>query len=178
MKAFYHFTCLVLLLTAYSAHAAVVEYNLTSLGDNSYQYDYTISNDGSLGPGVDIKWFAILFDPALYDENTLTIATPEPLNSDWDQLILGSGLLIPAAYDVFARSSGIVEGTPLAGFAVQFDWLGAGLPGSQAFEVYDGITGDLIDQGATVVPLPGALVLFLTAFLGIGALNGKRRLIA
>lgn len=183
MKALCNLTFLLLLLAAHSAKATVVEYNLTSLGGNSYKYDYMVSNDGSLGPGVDIEWFAILFNPALYDEASLTIVTPDPPASDWDQLILGSGLLVSAAYDVFALSAGIAEGTSVLGFAVQFDWLGLGTPGSQPFEVYDADTSDLIYQGTTVttsistVPTPGTLLLLLPSVLGLWSFKGKRRLI-
>jgi hypothetical protein len=180
MKAFYNIAFLLLLLVTHSAKASIIDYRLTALGGNSYQYDYIVTNDGSLGPGVEIEWFAIQFDPALYDQSSLTIVTPEPLASDWDQLILGSGLLVPATYDVLTFSSGIAEGSSVAGFAVQFNWLGAGLPGSQSFEVYDPATNDLIEQGittTTVVPIPSAFVMFLTSLLGIGSFNVKRRLI-
>ncbi len=174
MKALNSLALLLLLSVTSAVNASVVQYSLTSLGGNSYQYEYTVSNDGSLGG--DIEWFALQFDPSLYDETSLTIVTPEPLNSEWDQLILGSGLLIPAAYDVFAVSNGIAQGTSQTGFAVQFAWLGAGLPGSQTFEIYDPVSNDLIDSGTTVVPVPGAFMLFLSALFGMGLFNVKRRI--
>ncbi len=177
MKAISNLTVLLLLCAAIPAQASIVQYSLTALGGNTYQYDYSVTNDGSLGAGVAIEAFAVQFDPALYDENSLTIVTPEPLALDWDQLILGSGLLVPAAFDVLALSNGIAVGTSVSGFAVQFNWLGLGTPGAQTFEVYDVASGDLIEQGSTVVPLPSALVLFLTSLLGMGCLNVKRRLI-
>ena len=184
MKALYNLTFLLLLLTAHPVKSALVEYNLTSLGGSSYQYDYTVSNDGSLGLGVDIEWFAILFDPSIYNEASLTIVTPDPPASDWDQLILGSGLLVPAAYDVFALSAGIAQGDSVFGFAVQFDWLGLGTPGSQSFEVYDATTFDLIYQGSTTtatttstVPTPSTLLLLLLSVLGLWLFKVKRRLI-
>ena len=177
MKTLCQLTCLLVLFAAQSAKAVTVEYNLAALGGNSFQYEYTVTNDGSLGAGVAIEWFAVLFDPALYDETSLTIVTPEPLNTDWDQIILSSGLLIPAAYDAFALTSSIAEGESVTGFSVIFDWLGAGLPGSQAFEIYDATTNDLIYEGMTVVPLPGAFILLLTSLFSMGALNVKRRLI-
>jgi hypothetical protein len=136
MKARHLLLSLWLLLLANPAKAIIIDYDLTSLGGNSYQYDYTVTNDDPLGAGVAIDWFAILFDPASYEENSLAIVTPDPLASEWDELILGSGVDVPAAYDVFAPAGGIAVGASVSGFAVQFDWLGAGLPGVQDVEVY------------------------------------------
>ena len=172
MKARHLLLSLWLLLLANPA-TAIIDYDLKSLGGNSYQYDYTVTNDGSLGADVTIDWFAILFDPGLYEENSLTIVTPEPPAADWYEDILGSGLLIPAAYDVLADvlawNSGIAVGESVSGFAVQFTWLGTGMPGAQPFEIYD---PDNIDvplatgrtrAAGTSVPEPGTLALL---FLG------------
>lgn len=171
MKARHLLLSLWLLLLANPATAIIIDYDLTSLGGNSYQYDYTVTNDGSLGAGVALEWFAILFDPALYDEFSLSIVTPDPPASEWDELILGSGVGVPAAYDVFALAGGIAVGASVSGFAVQFDWLGAGLPGVQDVEVYrfeDGDSISLVETGTTrpeslTIPEPSTLALL---FLG------------
>jgi hypothetical protein len=49
MNAFYNLVFLLLLLAVHSAKASVVKFNRTFLGGNSYQYDSTVRNDGSLG---------------------------------------------------------------------------------------------------------------------------------
>jgi hypothetical protein len=166
MKARHLLISLWLLLLANPAKAIIIDYDLTNLGRNNYQYDYTVTNDGSLGEDVVIDWFAILFDPDFYEESSLTIVTPDPPASDWDGTILGSGLLVPAAYDVLALTSGIAVGESVPGFAVQFNWLGIGKPGTQVFEVYDS-DGDVIRTGmtrsVTTVPEPSTLALL---FLG------------
>jgi hypothetical protein len=169
-----HLTLLLslwLLLLANPAKAIIIDYDLTSLGGNSYRYDYTVTNDDLLGAGVAIDWFAILFDPVFYDENSLAIVTQDPPASDWDELILASGVSVPAAYDVFALAGGIAVGASVSGFAVQFNWLGAGLPGVQDVEVYrfeDDDSISLLETGTTrpvslTVPEPGTLALL---FLG------------
>lgn len=144
------------------AEASVIQYQLTPLGGDHYRYDYTVNNDGSVGPDVKIEGFSIQFDQNLYAEESLSILSPEPLA--WLGFILSSGLLVPAAYDTSAllNEYGVAPGDSLSGFAVEFNWLGAGLPGAQAFEIYDPNSLDVISSGlTTLVPLPGALYLFL-----------------
>lgn len=157
------------LFAAVPAVANTITFNLQNLGSNTFRYTYTVSNDGTLGPGVSIRLFDILFDPALYDETSLTIVTPGPLNSQWSQQILLSVPGVPAAYDAYAISLGIPSGQSVTGFAVEFTWLGgpAG-PGVQPFEIYDPNTFALLESGTTsanaaAVPEPSSLAL-----LGIG----------
>ena len=151
-----------------SAHAIAIQYDITSLGSSNYRYDYTVTNDGSLGSGFPVSLFDIYFDPALYLESSLSIATPGLLASSWDQSILSSGLLIPAAYDAYALNGGIADGSFASGFAVEFTWLGLGaLPGSQAFDVYDPTSFAVLESGSTTalaIPAPDTLAL-----IGIGA---------
>jgi hypothetical protein len=173
MKARHLLLSLWLLLLANPATAIIIDYDLTSLGGiggNSYRYDYTVTNtnDGSLGSGVAIEGFTIFFDPVFYDENSLTIVTPDPPASDWNEVILGSGLLVDAAYDVFAVAGGVAPGDFVSGFAVEFTWLGTGMPGAQPFEIYDPVTFEILVTGSTrvagtSVPEPGTLALL---FLG------------
>lgn len=172
---------LAFLLVAQTASAITIHYDLTALGGNDYRYEYTVTNDGSLGAGAALEWFAILFDPTLYDETTLTIVTADPPASDWDELILGSGLLIDAAYDVFALAGGIADGGSVAGFAVEFTWLGTGAPGAQSFEIYDPVSFDVIQTGSTrttvsAVPEPGILaLLFISVMAAVAVMRRKRQ---
>jgi hypothetical protein len=57
-------------------------------------------------------------------------------------------------------------------FTINFIWLGAGKPGSQPFEIYsldsNGNIAATLETGQTstsVIPVPGALVLFASGLL-------------
>ena len=130
------------------ASTVSMTYELTPLGGNVYRYDYSVDNNGSLGAGVPIELFDIFFNPALYDEASLTVATPSPLSTQWSETFLGSLPGIPAAYDALALSGGIPDGSTVSGFAVQFTWLGNGTPGSQPFSIYSA-NFDLLQNGTT-----------------------------
>jgi hypothetical protein len=163
-----------LLASASVSHASVINYSLTSLGGISYRYDYTVTNDGSITPTIAL--FDISFDPALYDESSLTNLSTTP---GWDIFILGSGIGIPAAFDASTVGPGIGVSESLGGFAVSFNWLGGGTPGIQEFQIYDGSTFDLLGEGvsvlassSTAVPEPGTFALL---GLGLLALAFKRR---
>jgi hypothetical protein len=142
---------LPLLLLAKSAAAIVVEYDVTSLGGDSFRFDYTVTNDGSLGAGVALGLFDILFDPGLYDESSLTIVTPGPPALDWDEIILASGVSVPAPCEAFALAGGIPDGDTASGFAVEFMGLGpAGtLPGDQDFEIFGSNTFAFLETGVS-----------------------------
>jgi hypothetical protein len=151
--------------------AAVINYEASNLGGDTWRYDYTVTNDGSTTALVGL--WDILFDTASYAESSLSIVSSPALAAAWDERILGSGLLIPAAYDVAAISGGIATGQSRDGFAVQFRWLGAGTPGPQPFQIFDPNTFGLLGSGTTaVVPLPATIWLLAT---GVAALAGRRR---
>lgn len=148
------------------AWGSLITYNLVDLGGSQYRYDYTVTNDGSLPGSAAIELFDIAFDPALYDESSLNIVSASGLAPDWDQNILASYPGVPAMFDVFALGSGIASGNTIAGFAVEFLWLGGGSgPGAQAYEILDANTFDVIASGITVesantsVPIPPVIGL-------------------
>lgn len=168
------------LLATQPASAIPIDYSVVALGGNSFRYNYTIANDGSLGAGVPVQLFDIIFDSALYDETSLNIVTADPPASDWDEAILATGFLVGPAYDALALAGGIADGDSVSGFAVEFTWIGAGMPGSQPFEVYDPDTFDLLDQGTTRLananmPEPSTLALLLLPAIAAGALRWRRR---
>jgi hypothetical protein len=163
------------------AYATSVQYDLVALGGDDYRYIYSITNDGSLGSGVALQLFDILFDPAQYLESSLTITTPSSPGADWDQIFLASSPGVSAAYDALALAGGIADGTTVAGFSVDFHWIGTGTPGVQSFEIYDPGTFALLEQGVTAspVPVPAAMWLFSSGLLvmlgGTGTRKGRKR---
>ena len=144
-------TILVLLLSVFtqSAIAADISFTLTQHGGNTWEYTYTVTNTGDPGPGTNIQWFSLDFDPVLYDEASLTVTSPAAINADWDQNIFPSGPGLDAVYDVFALAGGIPPGESQTGFSIRFDWIGPAAPGAQPFAVYDPATAGLLFQGNT-----------------------------
>src|SRR5690349_2660222 len=106
------------------------------MGGNVYRYIYTITNSGPVGAGAPVQLFDILFDTSRYQQSSLQIVTPSTLQLAWSETLLGALPGVPAAYDVLALHGGIPAGNTVSGFAVQFTWLGPGLPGPQPFQIY------------------------------------------
>lgn len=180
MKVYRYLSILVFVLAVQPASAIIVNYDLIALGGSSYRYEYTVTNDGSLGAGVPVESFALIFNSTLYDETSLVIVTTDPPASEWDEQIFGTGLLVEPAYDALALAGGIADGSSVFGFAVQFDWLGAGTPGPQPFEVYDPNTFDLVETGVTrsagtSIPEPNTLLLFLLSVVAAGISRRRMR---
>jgi hypothetical protein len=156
---------LLLFTSIIQAQQSNVTYELTDLGSNSWQYNYTISNIGLTTP---IEEFTIYFDEGLYQNLAIVGPTPD----GWDAIVwqpelgLGSG-----AYDALTIGAGIGFGESIGGFNARFDWLGAGNPGSQYYEIVNTTDFTVMDSGYTV-PEPATLVL-----IGLGnlfLLRGKR----
>lgn len=155
-----------------------IDYEVVSLGGNQYRYIYSVVNNGAFANGAAIGLFDILFDPDLYLETSLSIVTDAGIASEWVELILDSGAGVPAAYDVLAMLDGVTVGQTVTGFAVEFEWLGAGAPGAQAYEIYDPTTYALLATGMTTpVPEPKVIWMMLAALALIAAL-GRRRAFA
>lgn len=152
------------------AHAVLIEYSVTGLGGSSYQYDYSVINDDL--PVV--EEFTIFFDVGLY-ESLSSPAAP----ATWDPLVIqpDPGLPDDGFYDALALGAPIGLGETLGGFSVVFDWLGAGTPGEQSFDIVDPFTFATLASGVTTpassssVPTPGAFVLMLVA---LGLLRATR----
>ncbi len=156
----------LLFIVAGPAAATTVTYGLTNISGNTWQYSFSVSNDSLM---VDIEEFTIYFDYTAY-ENLAFPASP----ATWDPLVVqpDTGLPDNGFYDALLFSgSGIGSGQTLGGFTVQFDYLGAGTPGTQYFEIVDPNTFAAIDNGQTtaetIVPVPSALWLFASGLFGM-----------
>lgn len=170
---------LMLFLTAGPALAVGVEYRLVPLGGERYRYDYTLFNDGALGPATALSLIDLLFDPAGYDEGSLANASAPALAAQWDQSFLAAAPGVPAAFDIFATGGGLAPGERLAGFAVEFLWRGAGTPGAQPFSVADPLSfATLIEGQTTPVPEPRAWLLLAAGALALAVPLRRRRALA
>lgn len=173
-------TTFFFLMTVVSS-AITIEYALTHLGGNSYEYLYSISNDGSLGASTPLQIFDIAFDPALYEESSLAILSPTDTSDNWLEELFASAVGVPAFFNALALTGGIPVGDTVSGFTVSFDWLGgAAGPGAQIFEVYDPQTFDLLVTGTTrnandptAVPEPATLLLVGAGLAGIIVLRKR-----
>ena len=134
-----------------AVYGVTISADLTPLGGNWYRYTYTVTHDGSLG-SAPLQVFDLSFDTASYLESSLRIVSPPAITSAWNEIILGSVLAEPAAYSSFASASGIAAGQSVSGFAVEFQWTGAGSPpASQRFQIFDANSFAMLEQGTTRV---------------------------
>jgi hypothetical protein len=177
------------LLGSPQASAISIAYTVTHISGSQYQYDYTVENDGSLPLSADIDWFNILFDYTLYD-NLVLVAAP----GNWDIFLAQpSGFAEEdGIFDALADPGpGIASGNSLGGFSVSFDWLGAGTPGAQPFEIGQELIDppdctnanpcfDVIASGFTeapAVPVPGAIWLLASGLIALRQLRSGQRTI-
>lgn len=161
--------CVSLLTTAgFGAPNTQIWYETTDLGSGQWQYTYDVIN---INLSVPIEEFTIWFDYGLYDN--LTIETPNPPAGDWDEIVWQPEpvLLDDGAYDALTLTVGIGVGESVSGFAVSFDWLDAGEPASQYYEIIDPGDFHTIEDGYTV---PEPATLFLLGFGGLPLLKKRR----
>lgn len=141
------------------AHAAIITATISALGGDVYQAEFAITNNSL---GQPIEEFTIYFDVGNY-LNLSIISSP----ADWDGIAIQPDPGIPA--DGFA--DWLALGMPLnvnqllAGFIVQFAYVGAGAPGGWFFEVVDPATFAALESGfVSEVPIPAAFWLFASIF--------------
>ncbi len=156
----------LLATAAFSTPKTEIQYETTNLGSGKWQYTYDVRN---ISLTEEIKEFTIWFGIGSYDN--LTITTLDPPASNWDELVWQPEPFLgdDGGYDAQAKGLNIGVGENVQGFAVSFDWLGTGNPGSQYYEIIDPMDFHTIESGYTV-PEPGTLLL-----LGFGSLILHRR---
>ena len=168
-------TICLLALVAGSADAVEISATAQNLADaqpghDRWRYEYRLDAfpfDAGYG-------FTVYFDPALYTD--LQVAAPAP-GVDWDAIVRqpDTGLGSDGFYDAEARFD---DSTTTAVFRVSFEWLGAGTPGAQPFEVREPAPSfAAVASGTTTVPEPAALVQHMSAVLSLAALalQGRSR---
>ncbi len=142
------------------ALATTITFDVNNVSATTWEYNYTVINDTL---SSSLEEFTVFFDPGLY--KNLSVATSP---TGWDPLAIQPDAALPddGFYDALALSGGIAPADAVGGFTVQFDFLGAGKPSSQRFDVVDPVTFTTRDSGITqrvsAVPLPAAAGLFLS----------------
>ena len=159
-------TILVLAASAAQAGPAQITYEATDLGGWQWEYVYTVSNLTLAEP---IEEFTVWFGLGQFAQLVATSETP--VTTEWDELVVQPDPVLTddGFYDALATGSGIAPGSSVWGFTVHFDWLGAGEPGAQLFEIIDPDTFETIYSGQTV-PEPAASIL-----LAVGVILTGRR---
>lgn len=160
----------VMLCSVGYAGESQIDYTVMELGGGEWQYSYEVSN---LSLSVPIEEFTIYFGYGLFEN--LVVSTPDPPASEWDELVLQPEPQIAddGVYDAKANAPDLAidMGETVGGFSVSFDWLGAGEPGPQFYQIVDPDTFVTIDYGWT----PEPATLFLLGAGGIVCLRKRSK---
>lgn len=180
-------------LLAGQALASPIFYEVESLGGDRWRYSYTVGNE-TADP---IESFRIYFDYGLYefalvevDFDGFPALEVDPADysapADWGVFVAPPdeifGPELDGFYDAFFLDAPLSIGSLLAGFTVDFRYLGTGSPGSQFFELLDAdglvVLGSGFTQrmAAVGVPEPGSLGLLGAALLLMSGWRRSRRI--
>ena len=154
-----------------AAGAAVVfEYDLTNIGGDRWQYDYTITNNNDWN----IEAFTIRFDSGLYDELYV-----ESKPTGWDTIFGDPFIYNDGEVTAWYEDTWLLPGEMLAGLSVSFNWLDLDkIPGTQLFEILS-LDGQVLEYGRTEgpsdVPEPQTFALLGTGLIGLAAFYRRNR---
>ncbi|MDN5935585.1 MAG: PEP-CTERM sorting domain-containing protein [Nitrosospira sp.] len=162
-----------LALIVHSAGAAVltVTYTAADLPDSvpgADRWQFTYHAAGSLNP---FEGFDVLFDPS--DFAVLSVDATPP---GWLTYTLEPDLLFVADGVFSATIDGF--GMLPADFVVSFDWLAAGTPGSQLYEVFDDSFNVIAEQttvpdSVNPIPEPGSLMLIGSGLAAVAMIRRR-----
>jgi hypothetical protein len=174
--------CGGILLTTPESAAITISYQVEDLadlvvGEDLRRYSYSVSDfafERNQG-------FTIFFDAEKYRNLDVTPAAP---NADWD-IITGEPvplLGLPGVYDALSIVA-LGDTASLANpFTLSFEWIGAGDPGSQPFEVNEfDADGNFLatlatgDTTAAIASVPDGGSMALLFGLGLGSIALARR---
>lgn len=170
----FHIVWVCIISTAGFGGMTDVFYEVTDLGAGRWEYTYEVVNHNLSidGDPAAVLEFTIWFDSHLYDNIAVTSGS---LLSDWDQIVWQPEPAFgdSGAYDAlaFGANLGILPGARVEGFSITFDWLAAGTPGAQPYQIINPATFQTLDSGLTV-PEPTTMGLLA---IGALALVRKRR---
>lgn len=169
--SFQRLAAMLLVASAWpAAQAADIAYTSTSLGGNSWRYDYVVTNDDLAA----LDEFSVFFDRASYSDLTVT-ASP----ASWSSIALQPTSALDGLFDSLALNRSLPLGGSIGGFSVSFTFLAQGLPGAQPFQIVDPFSSEnnVLQTGMTVaaIPEPQALALLLAGIVPIAWWARRRR---
>ena len=149
------FLAIALLCSTSFANAVIIESELTSLGGNSYLYEFNVINN-DLTEGI--EEFVVYFELGSYENLNSAI-----LPIGWDVIIDDPIFPLPpfniserGVFEAFIDTAlAIGLGEALGGFSIAFDWIGTTLAPDAAgnvFEVLDS-SFDAVASGVTTAPV-------------------------
>jgi len=160
--------------TAASASGSNILGAYMPLVGSQWQLSLTVANGGS---PAQIPGFSVYFDHTLFT-NLAAPAAP----AGWDPLLFQPlpSISSDGVFDayVLGPADALLPGQSIGGFSLQFDYLGAGAPGTLPFEFYElDANGGFVPlgSGSVAVQVVPELGTFWLATFGLSALTLLRR---
>ena len=178
-KTFGSVLALVAAVLSAPAEAVTVKYTATDLtdvvvGQDRWSIDYLVT-----GSFVAFGGLNVIYPYSAY-ANLVSTTSPDPLVWTVNVTEPDAGLFADGLVSLSPSTGITVADLP---FSVEFIWLGTGSPGSQAFEIFDGLfavvdTGRTTQAGVTdpnnTVPEPGTLLMVASALLLLPLSRSRR----
>jgi opacity protein-like surface antigen len=156
---------------AISASAAEVVGTYSPLGGSQWSLAFTVKNTAEAVP---VHQFTVYFDESLFSGLAVT-GSP----ATWDSIVIQPDSGLPAAgfFDALVLDSSGALGISEVetGFAVTFEYLGLGAPGSLPFDFLDEAFNVIASGRTTLVgEVPEPATWLLMAFALVAALSCRR----